>query len=103
MAFLLGEAAARIIASNGMRYDIEMTKYAKQLKRKSTIVGLRYEHVPNSEADLMGVNVKINSVGLRDYEYPFEKNDSTLRILVLGDSQTFGWGKTCTFGTIGTK
>ena len=53
-----------------------MTKYAKQLKRKSTIVGLRYEHVPNSEADLMGVNVKINSVGLRDYEYPFEKNDS---------------------------
>ena len=92
MVFLLGEVVARIIASNGMHYDIEMTKYAKQLKRKSTIVGLGHEHVPSSEADLMGVNVKINSVGMRDYEYPFEKNESTSRILVLGDSQTFGWG-----------
>ena len=33
-----------------------------------------------------------NSKGLRDEEYPYEKSDSVYRILMLGDSFTFGWG-----------
>lgn len=36
--------------------------------------------------------LKTNSKCLRDYEYPYEKSKDTLRILVLGDSFTFGHG-----------
>ena len=36
--------------------------------------------------------VKINSKGLRDNEYPFERDKDTFRVLVLGDSFTWGIG-----------
>lgn len=35
-------------------------------------------------------DVKLNSQGLRDYEYSLEKPEKVFRILVLGDSMTFG-------------
>jgi hypothetical protein len=38
------------------------------------------------------VPVKINSHGFRDIEHQLNKDDSTIRILGLGDSFTFGWG-----------
>ncbi len=40
----------------------------------------------------MGASVSINSKGLRDREYSYEKSEGTFRILVLGDSVTFGFG-----------
>ncbi|MBI1929032.1 hypothetical protein HYR99_32900, partial [Candidatus Poribacteria bacterium] len=46
---------------------------AKQIKRRSPIPQMGHEHTPNREAVLMGVDVKINSQGLRDYEYPISK------------------------------
>jgi len=36
--------------------------------------------------------VRINSHGFRDYEYSIEKSNNTFRIIVLGDSHTFGEG-----------
>ncbi len=36
--------------------------------------------------------VRINSRGLRDREFSFTKPPGVYRILVLGDSHTFGWG-----------
>ncbi len=51
-----------------------------------------HEHIPDSEAVLMGVHVKINSAGLRDREFNLTKPQEAHRILVLGDSTTFGWG-----------
>ncbi|MBL7959761.1 hypothetical protein JNL27_05925 [bacterium] len=36
--------------------------------------------------------VHINSAGLRDREFTFEKKNNTYRILILGNSCTYGWG-----------
>lgn len=38
------------------------------------------------------VKVETNSDGLRDYEHPFKKEEGSYRILVIGDSFTFGEG-----------
>jgi len=93
IGLLLVELLTRIIFDhNGMNYGIEMWKYAKLLKQKSQIPQLSHEHKPGTEAKLMGVQVKINSYGLRDHEYKIARPDRTYRILVLGDSMTFGWG-----------
>jgi len=54
---------------------------------------LPYVMKPNSEAvSLQGHLIKINSHGLRDYDYPFPKPEGTFRILVLGDSVAFAYG-----------
>ena len=47
---------------------------------------------PGYEGSHVGVEVKFNSHGLRSPEIPLEKPDDTYRILVLGDSWTFGVG-----------
>ena len=53
---------------------------------------LGYRH-PESVSYLLGKNrVEINSHGLRDGEIPYAKDAEEKRILVLGDSVTFGWG-----------
>lgn len=53
---------------------------------------LVFELKPNSKGYLIGKQVKINSQGMRDYEYSLEKPDDVYRIAVIGDSITFGWG-----------
>lgn len=93
LSLLFVEWGTRIIFDrDGMHYGIEMWKLAKQIKRKSPIPEVGHENTPNREAFLMGVKVSINSLGLRDYEYPIQKDSQAFRILVLGDSMTFGWG-----------
>jgi lysophospholipase L1-like esterase len=37
-----------------------------------------------------GIPLDINSMGMRDKEYPLEREENTFRIVVLGDSVTFG-------------
>ena len=53
-------------------------------------------HVPNAVGHVkraeFDVAVRINAHGLRDREIPYEKPPDVYRILVLGDSQTFGFG-----------
>jgi lysophospholipase L1-like esterase len=58
----------------------------------SSIPGLNYELTPNYSSRLWGVVVKTNSYGMRDDE-PILSNDKSLkRIIVCGDSYTFGFG-----------
>ena len=57
---------------------------------------LGWIHKPNTEGIFASseftTHIKINSKGLRDREYNYNKPDGIKRIIVLGDSQTEGWG-----------
>jgi lysophospholipase L1-like esterase len=86
------ELFVRVFVDDGMQFDLEMWNYARDVKQISADPMTGHGHRPNSEARLMGVDVKINSKGLRDREIPYERTPSTLRILMLGDSFTEGWG-----------
>jgi len=89
--FIFGEALIRIYLHYNIVYDIEMTRYALNLKTRSENPLIGHVHKPNSSMRLMDVMVNINSDGLRDKEYPVKKEDK-YRIIFIGDSLTFGWG-----------
>jgi lysophospholipase L1-like esterase len=86
------EAALRVAFANSLDFGIEMWKYAAQLKQTVPNPRIGFVHRPNSSAFLMHADVSINSRGLRDREYSVEKPPGTYRIMMLGDSTTFGWG-----------
>jgi len=86
------ELTVRIVFWRSLDFAMEMWKYAIELKRPVADPSLSFVHVPNRSAFLMGVQVSINSRGLRDREYPELKPPDTYRIVMLGDSTTLGWG-----------
>ena len=86
------EMALRVIFAHSMDFSMEMWKYAVKLKRPVANPDLSFAHAPNRSAFLMGVPVSINSAGLRDREFPLEKPPGVYRVMMLGDSTTFGWG-----------
>ena len=86
------EFGTRLVFRNSMDYTLEMWKYARDLKRVSDDPLIGHEHIPNKSAHLMGVNISINSNGLRDREISYQKDSDTTRVLMLGDSVTMGWG-----------
>lgn len=82
--FVLGEIIIRLLV------PIEPPSPAmfQRLPSSPRLIG----PIPNFESkDKL---VKINSKGFRDHEYHEEKRENTLRIIVLGDSFTFGVGVT---------
>ncbi|MGA9142877.1 MAG: SGNH/GDSL hydrolase family protein [Candidatus Acidiferrales bacterium] len=86
------EVALRVIFAHSLDFSMEMWKYAVQLKRPVANPQLSFSHASNRTAFLMGVPVSINSDGLRDREFTREKPPGVYRIMMLGDSTTFGWG-----------
>jgi len=90
MGFL--EWATRLYYNEVHDLNIEMWKYAKTLKGATSIPGLGHWHRPHSHAKLFGVDTVINSKGLRDREFEYEKKADTFRILTFGDCMVFGWG-----------
>ncbi|TFV80289.1 hypothetical protein E4K64_00155 [Bradyrhizobium frederickii] len=86
------EAFVRLAVDDGMQFDLEMWKYAREVKRVSADPRIGHEHRPSATAHLMGVDVAINSHKFRDREIGFERTPDSLRIMMLGDSLTFGWG-----------
>jgi lysophospholipase L1-like esterase len=86
-----GEGAVRLYTRHHLVYDLEMTRYARELKIDAADPAIGHVHRPRAEADLMGVHVTINADGLRDRDYPIPRGPA-YRMIVLGDSLTFGWG-----------
>jgi len=87
------EIFARIVYGRPtMHFGLEMWKYAKHLKMRAADPEMGHQHQPNTHAFLLGADVQINSLGLRNHEITTNKPPGTCRILVLGDSTTFGWG-----------
>lgn len=100
-AFLLGEAVLRVI---GKIHDIDFRVYMQKFVFPDHPPGsllmpdakLRYRLVPNKKVSVANVDFAvdyvINSKGFRDKEYKYSKPADKVRIVVLGDSFTFGAG-----------
>ena len=91
-AFLVLEIGTRLILDDGMNFDLEMWKYARDIKMMADDEAIGHVHRPGSSGFYMGAGVAINSAGYRDREYDVAKPASKVRIIMLGDSLTFGWG-----------
>lgn len=88
---LLLELPVRWYTSRYPVADIEMTRYALELKVASSNPRLGHLHKADARAHLMGVDIALSSAGLRDQEYPRQPGTKR-RLLFLGDSLTLGWG-----------
>lgn len=84
------ELMLRTKNSSMKNYDIEMWRYAKELKVPSADPNLGHEHVKNASALLQSVNIRLNEWGLRGG--PVTAPPPKRRILFLGGSITLGWG-----------
>ena len=89
---MIGEITVRFSYNYLKNYNMEMWRYASEIKQPLPFKNLPFYHYPNKEGYYYGVDVKTNSLGLRDYEYSSEKPKNIKRIIFLGDSFTFGWG-----------
>jgi lysophospholipase L1-like esterase len=88
---LAGEVLLRMMNSSMRNYDIEMWRYARELKVKVDDPALDFDHARNKDAILQGVSIRLNGHGLRGPE-PENQVRIGRRILVLGGSITLGWG-----------
>ena len=91
--FFLCEIILRIKHSIIPNYDIEMWKYAKELKVSVSDKSIGHVHRPNKSGIFQKVEIATNSFGQRDIEYDnhFLKKYNK-RFLVIGSSIPLGWG-----------
>ena len=85
LALCLGEFLVRIVSPQDIRFSV--TQWDEYLG---------FWHIPDIEGHTKHrdytMRVKINSKGLRDKEYAYDRPERTIRIGVFGDSFTFGEG-----------
>lgn len=91
LAVIAGEAVVRVGTADQRSYAVEMWRYAKHLKQRSDDPAIGHEHIPNREAVLQGVEISLNSLGLRGPEL-LPRDGTRHRIVVIGDSTALGWG-----------
>ncbi len=87
------EVLLRIKHSIIPNYDIEMWKYAKQLKIKIDNENIGHIHKKNKKGNFQKVEIKINNFGQRDINYDnqyLKKFDKSF--LIIGSSIPLGWG-----------
>src|SRR5262245_63146759 len=88
LSLLALEGLTRLVLDDGMLYELEMWKYAREVKMRDPRPDLGHRHRPQAEARLMGVDVRTNSRGLRGAEIAGKPADGTARIAFVGDSIT---------------
>ncbi|MDA2920098.1 SGNH/GDSL hydrolase family protein [Desulfobacterota bacterium AH_259_B03_O07] len=88
LALIAVEVAIRAFDPLGVSYFHEVSRYKID---KIFDPALVYKHAPGLERIYQGVEVSFNELGLRDRKLE-EKQTDEFRILLLGDSVTFGWG-----------
>jgi lysophospholipase L1-like esterase len=69
--------------------DVEFVRYARLMKRSTPGAATSFRHAPNARVRLMGVDVRTDARGFRDEPPPVPP---AVRLGLLGDSITFGWG-----------
>ena len=74
----LFELGVRLFVDNGMNFNLEMWKYARDLKEVAPDPLVGHRHRPGRRARLMGVEVAINSNGLRDREIAYPRTPGSL-------------------------
>ena len=97
ISLLFLEFFSRIFIDDGMNYEIEMLKYARELKVISNNKNIGIEHKKNISTTLMGADIFLDNDGFRGQNKPRENKK---KILMLGDSMTFGWGANDTFSSL---
>jgi lysophospholipase L1-like esterase len=95
LALVLAEFFLRAASKNLLHlFDVEMWRYAREVKRESPLPGFVEDHRPGAEATLMGVRIRTDSSGFRRPDPPLEalRQPSNHVVVALGDSLTLGWG-----------
>ena len=86
------EGLTRLVLDDGMLYELEMWKYAREVKMRDMRPDFGHRHRPQVQARLMGVDVRTDSRGLRGPEIADTPANGVARIAFVGDSITMGWG-----------
>jgi lysophospholipase L1-like esterase len=89
LPLVIAELVLRVADPIGIRYLFEAREYFTHMVPDPDCA---YVHQPGLHRRLQGVDVRINSLGLRGAEIPAAKPGAARRLLVLGDSIVFGWG-----------
>jgi len=88
--FLLLEGSFRLF--NTCSLDSKRAGNLFSFIQESDNPSLIFELKPNAGGYLSEQYVRINSLGFRGPEYSISKSDDVFRVIVLGESITFGWG-----------
>jgi len=93
LSLLLLEGGLRLLTRFRPIYDLEMTRYALELKILAPNPEIGFTHRPNAEGHFMGVQLKTNNRGWRERQnYAANIPTDKKRLIHLGDSVTLGWG-----------
>jgi lysophospholipase L1-like esterase len=92
LCLLLGEAIVRGFFHFVPNYDFEMWRYAAELKQPLPAAALPFHHRANKVGNYYGVEIRTNTLGMRERELIPVKPAGRKRVVFLGDSYTLGWG-----------
>jgi hypothetical protein len=92
LSLLALEGLTRLFLDDGMLYELEMWKYATEVKQRDLRPDIGHRHRPNAHAELMGQDVRTDPRGFRSPPIPDKPDAGVARIAFLGDSIAMGWG-----------